>query len=275
MTRPSRSLPALVLTLVAVLALAACGGSTPSATSGSGVTAAPAATEAPGATTEPDATEPGGSAGEINIGGAAANLENLDNYSFRIEMKSEGASEGMMGLVAAGGSLVMEGSVQLKPTEAADVRMIMSDGSTESTISYRIVGDTAYTAFGDTWMATPADEAGSAIDSLKPDQLLSGYSDISGLAKVGEEDKNGIPSEHFQSTEDPGIGGLFGLPEASWTMDVWLAKDGGFPVSTVIVAEGKSDTGETGKFTMSVDVTSVNDPNLVIEAPEDVMELPS
>ena len=67
---------------------------------------------------------------------------------------------------------------------------------------------------------------------------------------------------------------MLGLPTATWTIDTWLAKDGGFPVSASIVAEGKNDAGEAGKFSISVDVTGINDPNLKIEAPANVQEMP-
>jgi hypothetical protein len=267
--------PALVL--VAVLTLAACGGSsTPAASSEPGATPATGATAAPEATSGGEATQaPAASPAEggIDIGGAAASLENLDNYSFKIEMKAEGGSEFMM--VPAGGSLVMEGDVILKPAEAVDVTMTTSDGTTASVIGYRIIGDTAYINLGgDSWMSAPADDAASAVDSFKPEQMLGSYSSLEGLSKVGEEDKNGIPSEHYTSTSDPGIGSMFGLPGATWTTDVWIAKDGGFVVSAAMTATGKNESGAQGTFVMTVDVTGANDPNLVIEPPTNLTELP-
>jgi hypothetical protein len=280
MTTPShpRSLPALLL--CATLALAACGGSTPTSSPAAGATAAPRATSAPVSTTGAGATQaPGESAagGGINLGGAAASLENLDNYSFKIAMASGGAAAGMMGLIKAGGSITMEGTVVLKPTQAADVVMTLSDGKAETEIGYRIIGDTAYTSFGGTWMSTPASDAEKAIDAYKPEKMLGSFSGMEGLEKVGEETKNGIACDHYTSTADPGAGAssLFGLPEATWQTDVWIATDGGFVVSAVMTATGKTDTGEAGSFTVSVDVTGVNTPNVTIEAPKDVIEIPS
>jgi hypothetical protein len=46
-------------------------------------------------------------------------------------------------------------------------------------------------------------------------------------------------------------------------------------VSAVLTASGKTETGEAGSFTISVDVTAVNTPNVTIEPPKDVMEIPS
>ena len=278
MIRQPRTLPVPVLLLVVVLALAACGGgstpattSEPGATPVAGSTAAPAATSGSEAATAAPAASPAD--GGIDIGGAAASLENLDNYSFKIEMKAEGGSEFMM--VPAGGSLVMEGDVILKPTEAVDVTMTTNDGTTASVLGYRIIGDTAYINLGgDSWMSAPADDAASAVDSFKPDQMLGSYSSLEGLSKVGEEDKNGIPSEHYSSTSDPGIGSMFGLPGATWTSDVWIAKDGGYVVSAAITATGKSEAGKQGTFVMTVDVTGANDPNLVIEPPTNLTEMP-
>jgi hypothetical protein len=281
MTRSWRTLRVLILVMAAVLALGACGGgSTPAASSGSGgsaATAAPAATDAPAATTGSAESAAPGASGGIDLGGAAASLDNLDNYSFKIGMTSTGASEGMMGLVKPGGGITMEGTVVLKPAEAADVVMTLSDGTTDSRIGYRIIGDTAYTSFGDTWMSTPASDAENAIDAFKPEKMLSGYSNMPGLGKVGDEDKNGIPSTHYASTAEPGSGAsdVFGLPGASWQTDIWVARDGGFIVSAVMVATGKTSAGEEGSFTVSVDVTAVNTPNVTIEKPKDVMEIPS
>ena len=278
MTRSSRSLPVLVLMLIAVLALGACGGgSTPASSSGSGATAAPGATTAPAATTAAAASDVPAASGAVNLGGAASSLDNLDNYSFKIVMASEGASEGMMGLIKAGGSITMEGTVVMKPAQAADVTMTLSDGTTASKIGYRIIGNTAYTSFGDTWMSTPASDAENAIDAFKPDKMLSGYSSLAGLTKVGDEQKNGFATEHFSSTADPGAGAssIFGLPDATWKTDIWIAKDGGYVVSATMVATGKTATGEAGSFTISVDVTAVNSPNVKIEAPANVVELPS
>jgi hypothetical protein len=283
MIRQSRTLPVLVLMLVAVVALAACGGgSTPSATSAPGATpvagstAAPAATSAgeataaPGATTAPAASP---AEGGINLGGAAASLDNLNNYSFKIEMKAEGGSEFMM--VPAGGSLVMKGDVILKPTQAVDVTMTTNDGTTASDIGYRIIGDTAYINLGgDSWMSAPADDAASAVDAFKPDQMLGSYASLQGLSKVGDEDKNGVSTEHYSSTADPGVGSMFGLPGATWTTDVWIAKDGGYVVSASMTATGKNATGDQGTFVLTVDVTGANDPNMVIEAPKNLTELP-
>jgi hypothetical protein len=279
MIRQRRTPPVPVLMLVAVLALvalAACGGgSTPAASSEPGATPSAGSAAAPAATSDAAATEAPAAGGAVNLGDAAASLENLDNYSFKMEMKAEGGSKGMMGMVASGGSIVMEGALQLKPIQAADITMTLGDGSQSSKIGYRIIGDKAYMNLGgDSWMAAPADEAATTIDSLKPDKMLKGYA-TSDMSKVGEEDKNGIPSVHYQSTKDPGVGSMLGLPTATWTIDTWLAKDGGFPVSALIVAEGKNDAGEAGSFSVSVDVTSINDPNLKIEAPASVQEMPS
>ncbi len=276
MIRQRRTLPVPVLMLVAVLALAACGGgSTPTASSAPGATPAAGSTTAPAATSGAATEAPAASSAEggIDIGGAAASLDNLDNYSFKIEMKAEGGSEFMM--VPAGGSLVMEGDVILKPAEAVDVTMTTNDGTTASVLGYRIIGDTAYINLGgDSWMSAPADDAASAVDAFKPEQMLGSFSNLEGMSKVGEETKNGIPSDHYASTSDPGIGSMFGLPGATWTIDAWTAKEGGYVVSAAMTATGKNESGEQGTFVMTVDVTGANDPNLVIEPPTNLTELP-
>jgi hypothetical protein len=296
MIRHPRTLAVPVFMLVALLALAACGGgSTPAGSSEPGATQVAGSTTAPAATSDAAPSEAAATlaptaGGAVNLGDAAASLENLDNYSFKMEMKAEGGSRGMMGMVTSGGSIVMEGDLQLKPVEAADITMTLGDGSQSTDIGYRIIGDKAYMNLGgdswmaapaedaastidSSWMAAPAEDAASTIDSLKPDKLLKGYA-TSDMSRVGEEDKNGIPSVHYQSTMDPGVGSMLGLPTATWTIDTWLAKDGGFPVSAMIVATGQNEAGEAGSFSVSLDVTGINDPNLKIEAPANVQEMP-
>ena len=49
---------------------------------------------------------------------------------------------------------------------------------------------------------------------------------------------------------------------ASWSSDVWVAKDGGYPVSLSLIA-----TGGTAAFKMIFDISNVNDPSIKIQAP--------
>jgi hypothetical protein len=49
---------------------------------------------------------------------------------------------------------------------------------------------------------------------------------------------------------------------ATWSADVWVAKDGGYPVCMSIIASGGSE-----RFEMTYDVTDVNNPSNKVEQP--------
>jgi hypothetical protein len=272
------SLRAPLGVLLAATLLAACGGSTPAATSGTGggtaATGAPAATSGTGGGAATAEASTGTDGGGINLGGAVTALDDLDNFAFRMEMKASGASEFM--LVPKEGSLVMEGTVILKPTPAADITMTTSDGTASpSAMGIRLVDNMSYVNLGgDQWMGSPVTDMDSEMSSYKPENLLGGFSSMSGLSAVGDETKNGIATTHYKGEDTSGLASTFGLPDGSWTTDVWIAKDGGYVVSESVLASAKAGA-EAGTFTMTIDLTKANDPSLKVEKPANVMEIPS
>lgn len=278
MTRTRRTVPVLILMLAAILALGACGGgSTPAATTGSGgsaATAAPGATTAPGSTDAPVASAATG--GEINLGGAISALADLESYAFRMEMKATGSSEFM--LVPKNGSLVMEGTVILKPEDkqAADITMTTTtDGASPAVMGIRIVDGMSYVNLGgDQWMGSPVEDMASEMSSYKPESMLGGFSSISGLSAVGDETKNGIETTHYKGEDSTGMASMFGLPDGAWTTEVWIAKNGGFVVSESVTASAKAGA-DAGSFTMAIDLTKANDPSLSVKKPDNVMAIPS
>lgn len=257
----------LGIILAATLVAACGGGTTPAASSGGGgstATDVPAASS--GSTTAPAASAAGGTSGEINLGGAVSALEDLDNYAFRMEMKASGSSEFI--LVPKDGGLVMEGSVILKPQPAADITMTtIENGATPAGMGIRIVDGMSYVNLGgDQWMGSPVADMETEMRSYRPEQLLGGFSSISGLSAVGDEQKNGIATTHYRAEDTTGMASMFGLPDGTWTTDVWIAKEGGFVVSESVTAAAKAGA-DTGTFTMTIDLTKANDPTLTIEKP--------
>jgi hypothetical protein len=258
-----------------MLAAACGGGSTPAATAEDGGGAGTTATEAPDATADGGTTS-GSTDGEINLGGAVSALSDLENFAFRMEMKATGSSEFIM--VPKEGALVMEGSVILKPEDkqAADITMTtIENDASPAAIGIRIVDGMSYVNLGgDQWMGSPVDDMTSEMASYKPESLLGGFSSVSGLTKVGDEEKNGIATTHYRGEDSTGMASMLGLPEGTWTTDVWIAKDGGFVVSQMVTAAAKAGADE-GTFTMTIDLTKANDPSLTVEKPANVMEIPS
>ncbi len=257
--------------LLAATLVAACGGSsTPAATSSSG--GGTAATVAPAATDGSGGGSSGSTGGEIDLGGAVSALEDLDNFAFRMEMKATGSSEFIM--VPKEGALVMEGTVILKPEAAVDITMTtIENGASPAALGVRIVDGMSYVNMGgEQWMGSPVEDMEKEIASYRPETLLGGFSSVSGLTAVGDEDKNGVATTHYRGEDTTGMASMFGLPDGAWVTDVWIAKDGGFVVSESVTASAKAGDAD-GTFTMTIDLTQANDPSLTVEKPDNVMEL--
>jgi hypothetical protein len=57
---------------------------------------------------------------------------------------------------------------------------------------------------------------------------------------------------------------------AAWTGDIWIAKTGGYPVSSAIFA--KTSDG-TVAFQMTYDMTNINDTSLKVTVPTNIMAI--
>jgi len=246
-----------VTVLATTLLVAACGG-------GGSSTAAPGATGAaatPGAavTAAPASQDTGGT----SIGGAVTALEDHSSYKFAIGMAAEGAAD-FMTLVAAGGSMTIAGTVIVEPEVAMDMTMTTkSAAGAETVLGTRIVDGKAYMSFGpDSWIETDAAGAKRTVDSFKPETFMAGFGSMDSMQPVGDEDKNGVPTTHYKGEAPASVGSTFGLPTGTWTIDQWVAKDGGYLVSSVLVGESSD-----GKFTMSLDISDIDSPDNKVEAP--------
>lgn len=246
-----------------VLVIAACGGgggASPAAPTEGAAT--PAATEAPASSAAPTEA-PSADAGAPNVGGAAAALADLQSYHLKITMKMDGVENSMFS--AFGEGLTMEGTVIFKPVKAADITMSMGTAAQPMEIGYRVIGDKAWVSLGDAWMETPAEDAQATIDGLAPAKLLGSFGSVAGLAPVGDETKNGVATTHY-SASGPELGAMMGsslgLPDATWTVDFWVAKDGGYAVGYSVVGESA-----TGSFEMTVDVSEIDNPANTVEPP--------
>jgi hypothetical protein len=247
-----------------VLIAAACGGGasgSPAATAEG--SAPPAATDAP-ATGAPSATETPAAGGDgPDVAGAAAALADLESYDLKITMRMEGVEESMF--AAFGDGLTMEGTVIFKPVRAADITMSMGTADQPMDIGYKVIGDQAWVSLGDAWIETPADDAQQTIDSLAPEKLVTGFGTIPGLDTVGDETRNGVATTHYRASGDDlaaMLGDTLGLTDATWTVDFWVAKDGGYAVGYSVTGQGT-----TGLFEMTLDVSGINDPSNAVEPP--------
>jgi hypothetical protein len=252
MTR-TRWTPATVLTIT--LLVAACGGSSATPTPGS---TSPAATTGSAATVAP-ASQGSGATG---IGGAVTALGDLTSYKFAIGMAAEGAAS--FPALTAGGSLKISGTVITQPAVAMDMAMTTTDKTgASSTFAYKVVDGKAYMSMApDQWVETSAADAQSTIDSFKPENFMASFGGVDNLQVVGDETKNGVATTHYKGAAPTGIGSTFGLPTGTWTMEAWVAKEGGFLVSSALIGEATE-----GKFSMTMDVTDLNSGDNKVEAP--------
>jgi hypothetical protein len=244
-----------VTVLATTLLVAACGGS--SATTAPGATGA-AATPGATATAAPASQDTGGA----GIGGAVTALEDLSSYKFAIGMAAEGTAS--FSLVPAGGGMTISGTVIVKPEIAMDMTMTTKDASgTQAAFGYRIVDGKAYVSLGpDAWMETSAEDAQSTVEAFKPEKFMASLGSLDTMKPVGDETRNGVACTHYQGEAPATMGAMFGLPSGTWTMEAWVAKEGGYLISSALVGEATD-----GKFTMSVDISDLDSPDNTVEAP--------
>jgi hypothetical protein len=251
----------LVLLAVMAIALAACGSSGGGKTSG--------ATQGPGQSqaTESQATESQATGGDIS--GAAGALENISSYKFNMVLAGDYwgsmlSSLSALGGNGTGGTYTMSGTIISKPAKAADItilgiRMIEVEG-----VTYMDLSGTG------TYLSMPS-SGESLADSFSPASLLGGMMGSfsgTGFNKVGTEQKNGVTADHYSGTQAAvtELDQMTNLAGATWQIDMWIAQDGGYPVSLNIV--GTTD-GQVG-FQMTLDVTNINDPANKVTKPTNV-----
>jgi hypothetical protein len=262
-TRQARSL--LVLVTVAAIAVAACGSSAKAPTGSSGGAGSQA-------TAKPTLSGGGnGGNGGSGLSGAGANLSNITSYKFSMTLAGGqwGSMLGMLGGASETGNapFTISGMIVTQPEKAADINM--------GGLRMIEIGGMDYIDLGTgQFMSTP--QSGSSLaDSFAPSEMFSSMvgSTSTDFNKVGTEQKNGVSADHYQGTEAAfaGLDTLAGVQNAVWTADVWIAQDGGYPVSMAVIAKVNGEIA----YEVLFDVTNVNDPANKIEVPTNVMTLPS
>jgi hypothetical protein len=247
---PIRGLTAL--SLVFAVSVAGCGGSSvvPSPSGSSGISASPRS-----------------SAGDNPLApGLSAGLGKLDSYQFSWTLSSASAD----GTAALGTLPSVSGTVVNKATTSYRI-------NDQGMVQFVVVGDRAWTSVdkGKTWTMTDL----SSVDALNL-MVDGGYAtwfdkNAGGFKAAGEEPKNGIPCVHYKG--DSSLTGLYSSisgTSAQFTADVWIAKDGGYPVSGAFGYSGPVGS-KAGGFGFSFDVTHVNDPANSVAAPTNVLVAPT
>jgi hypothetical protein len=242
---------AIALALGVVVAFGGCSSSSSTpASNGNRATSAPDRTQASEAT---PASNSGG------LSDAASAFSNITSFQFSITM--QGGTYGSML-----GDAPISGTIVLSPEKASDITIMGME--------IREVGGKSYVNMGATWVESQGDSSTTSMaDDFAPDKLFGSYmaGDLaSDYTLAGEEQKNGVNTLHYTASTDAltAYGSMMGVEGGTWTADVWIAKDGGYPVSMKIEATGGTDDdGNPETFLFAMDITHVNDPANVITAP--------
>jgi hypothetical protein len=235
------------------LVAAACGNSNPITVPGAGGNGANGAN--------------GGNGGAV-VSGLEANLDKLDSYQFSWQLSTSSTT----GTSADSGSLATSGIVVNKPTPAYKVNNL-------GMMQIIVVGTQGWTSFdgGTSWMtSTDYSSDSSSLKSLLPSSLYG--QDFGGgtsnFSAKGDETKNGVACVHYSGSNDLGAAGALAGVAGTFKADLWVAKDGNYPVSGFYGFSGAAN-GEAGGYGYTFDITHVNDAAAnVIAAPTNVTTIP-
>ncbi len=247
----------LALTGALAIIVVACGGGSASSASTGATGASQAPVSQPAAASQAPASQAAASQDTGGAGNAISALSDLSSYKIKLVLASKGTTSGL----GAMGDITMEGIVVLKPEKASDITMM----------GMRLVevGGKQYVDLGSGLTESTDGGESSLADSLSPATLLGGMgSYIAQMKSVGDEQKNGIATAHYQADqtvlgEAASSLAMLGLADAKWSWDVWIAKEGGYAVSYALHGTGTDNS----TFSMSVDISDVNSPSNVVKGP--------
>ena len=240
--RPMRGLLATCVALLFVAA--ACGGSTstPGLGGGGGL---------------PSLGGGGGGGSGSLSAGIASNLDNLDSYQFSETMS--GSEFGAQASSDSSGTTIL-GTVINKPDKREWINFAGSQ--------FIVIGDQEWmSSDGTTWVS--AGTAASAFDAYLPGKLYATWFDAfsSGYQAAGDDTQNGIACTHYKG--DSSISTMYSAlagVQGTFTADLWVAKDGGYPVKGVLGVSASAG-GQGGSFGYTLDVTHVNDASNTVAEP--------
>jgi hypothetical protein len=243
------------------LAAAACSSSSGTASPAASATVVPTGPAATG--------QPGNSDSGSVLGGAAANLANLTSYKFKMTVAGGdlGQTLSLLGVADATGAAPVNvtGTIISNPAKAdihvASIHIIEIDG-----YDYRY--DAGLGGFGQTQMT----DKGWAV-AVSPATMFTssiGASTSGNFLKVDSGTKNGVNADHYQASSGAfdEQASILGIAGATWSGDVWIATDGGYPVSVAVVAKAADNSVA---YEMTFDLSNINDPANSVVAPTNVV----
>ena len=252
----------LILTAVAAIALSACGGGSK--------TSAPAGPTATSSITSLDTSQP--SAGDqptdnaSPLDGAAAALAGLNSYKFKMTVLGGDLSDTLSGMPGAPANNVFKvsGTYIFAPAAAVDLTVAGS-------LHEISVGGNDYQDVGAQGSFTQSDAPTALVDQLSPAAIYSAFDFTSGFALVASKTTDPAGTDHYQAGDSALVefASVSGVQNANWTADLWISKDGGYPVSISIVAAA-SATDKTVVYERTFELMDVNAATNTVTAPTNV-----
>ena len=257
----------LVLTAVAAVALSACGGGsgTPSPSIGGASTGQPADTAQAGSSDQSSSS----------IDGAVTAMSGLTSYKFTMTVVGGDLSDNTLSTLPnapADGKFSISGMYVFKPQAAADITVANTlHDIAVGGYDYQDVADPGIGLTG-CFTESPSATVGSALpDQLSPTSIYSSF-DFSGSAVVAaSESKDNIDTIHYKATDAAlaEFGSVAGVTAGAWSADVWIAQNGGYPVSISVIGT-TSATDQTVVFERAFDLSDVNVGTNTVTAPANI-----
>ena len=275
MTRSALGKSWRVIGLAAALAvfLSACSSSaaTPPPATGT-VPGAPASAAVSIAASAPAASVPasqpaGQRTADPVLAKALAQLNGLTSYKFKLTVKG-GSYATSVGTGGVAGTVVNQPAFAVQFTYA-DLEII------------EIVGKN-WTKNGASWDLSKYPNLPTTYDSYGPAVQLAHYFDVSVApyyTAAGDETVNGVPATRYTAAPQIlnfmvanwGVTAANGKPDGLVQAgDIWIAKDGGYPVRWKVTATGGvagPGSGGSADFEYLLDITKANDAANVIHVP--------
>jgi hypothetical protein len=238
---------AIALLAAVALALAACGSPATTPESGASTSSAAAGSTAPSGTSAVT-----GPTADPALADALAQLNGLTSYQFKFTLQggSYASSVGPAGIV---GTVVNSPSFAVQFTYA-DIEVIAIHGNN-------------WTRNGASWDPSPYPDLPTVYDSYGPATLLGNYFPSSVAAyytAAGDETVNDVLTTRYTAAPQilNSFASYWGISAgATLGADIWIAKDGGYPVRWKVTGTGTDD------FQFLIDITKANDPGNVIDVP--------
>jgi hypothetical protein len=226
----------------------------------------------------------GGGRGEAQAAASCDSIQQIQSYRYTINLKlqspafqtpsSPATPPSPLGafadpLQALFSDLKLEGAFRAPDRTQAVLRF------RGESLELREVGGRSWIAVGSTWREQkPGEEATALTPGVVCKDIVDEITPSLADADSNRETVNSVDSDHYQLNETD----LKRLPELLGTdpqaelpdkyqVDVWLAREGRFPVRLQIGAEDKDEQGNPLSLSLFMEFRDLNDPGITVEPP--------